>query len=393
MADVLHARARRGDGGGEVGEAARAIADRRVELDETAVDRERVLDDAREHQRIDVSAAEQKDDLLAREILQFIGEERCERGGAGPLHHAVLHLDEAQDRKRDRLLVDGDHAVDAGPRELERTLADFRHGQAVGERRLHLDSMRRPVCERAQEARGALRLDADHADLGPKRLDGDSDARDQPPAADRNDHGVEVRDLLEDLETDGSRARDDGCVVEAVDIGEAFVGDELVGEVLRLGDVRAVDQDARAELAATRLLHERRDLGHHDRHGDAEVARVPGERERVVARAGRHDAAGARCLRKLQKRVARAALLEAAGALLVLELDEDLAAGQPRKRRRVDARRALHASRDPASRSDDVVERHILARTRRAHAVTFCAAPAAGEAAFAASSAFRSRST
>jgi serine O-acetyltransferase len=48
---------------------------------------------------------------------------------------------------------------------------------------------------------------------------------------------------------------------------------------------------------------------------------------------------------------------------------------------------------DPAARSDDVVERHILARTRRAHAVTFCAAPVAGAAAFAASSAFRSRST
>ena len=184
-----------------------------------------------------------------------------------------------------------------------------------------------------------------------------------------------------------------------MDVGEPLGCDELLGVLLRLGDVRALDDHVRAELAAARLLDERRHLRHHHRHGNAEVAPVPRERERMVARACRDHALRAGRRRKLQQRVARAALLEAAGALLVLELREDGRAGDARERGRLDARRSKHATRDARTRRDDVVDGHVRRGgvcALRAHAPAFTVAGDFGStfpAAFAASSAFSRRST
>jgi hypothetical protein len=52
-------------------------------------------------------------------------------------------------------------------------------------------------------------------------LDGAGDAADEPAAADGDDDGFEVGDLLQQLEADGSLPRDDLVVVKGVQEGEA----------------------------------------------------------------------------------------------------------------------------------------------------------------------------
>ena len=83
---------------------------------------------------------------------------------------------------------------------------------------------------------------------------------------------------------------------------------------------------------------------------------VVGDALRVVARGGGDDAAAARLGGELQQRIARAALLEAAGALQVIELAEDVRAGELRQRNRFDARRQIHAAGDARARGLDVGE-------------------------------------
>ena len=83
-----------------------------VKRAEPAVGDEADLDDATEHREVDVAAAQHEHDALALEVVELAGEERGERRGAGAFDDALLQLDQAQDRERDRRLVDGDDAVD-----------------------------------------------------------------------------------------------------------------------------------------------------------------------------------------------------------------------------------------------------------------------------------------
>jgi len=56
--------------------------------------------------------------------------------GAAPApYDALLELDEAENRERDRRLVDGDDALDEVLQDRERDRAGLRHRQPVGERR------------------------------------------------------------------------------------------------------------------------------------------------------------------------------------------------------------------------------------------------------------------
>ena len=89
-----------------------------------------------------------------------------------------------------------------------------------------------------------------------QRLDDRADACEQAAAADRDDHGVEVGRLLDDLEAHRALSRHHVRVVERMDEREAFARGERLGVRARLGEVRAVQDDARAELAA---------IGHLDR--------------------------------------------------------------------------------------------------------------------------------
>ncbi len=199
-----------------------------------------------------------------------------------------------------------------------------------------------PRSSAAREACRRLGLDSNDLDLRRLGLDDRADARDESAAADRHDDGLDLRCLLEDLEGDRALARDHVRIVERVDEREPFALRELARVRARLGQVRAMEHDGRAELATVRDLDQRGEFRHHDGDGNAEQPAVVGDALRVVAGGGRDHAALALLGREEQQRVARAALLEAAGALQVVELAVDLRAGEMRQR---DRRRRMATGR------------------------------------------------
>ena len=83
-----------------------------------------------------------------------------------------------------------------------------------------------------------------------------------------------------------------------------------------------------------------------------------GDTLRMIAGGRRDHTALALLIAKKQQCVARAALLEAAGALQVIELAEDVCAGQLRQRDRLDARRLVDAAADAFARRLDVRRGH-----------------------------------
>ena len=80
------------------------------------------------------------------------------------------------------------------------------------------------------------------------RLHDRADAREQSAAADGHDDRLDVGRLLEDLERHRALARDDVRVVERMDEREALARGDRLGVRARLGEVGAVQHDARAEL-------------------------------------------------------------------------------------------------------------------------------------------------
>ena len=189
-----------------------------------------------------------------------------------------------------------------------------------------------------------FRFDRDDFRLRPQSFHRERDAGEQSAAAHRHNHGIDIRHLFDDFESHRALAGDDGRIVVAIDVGETFFLRDFVRARFRFAKIFSVQDDGRAEFLAIAHFNERREFRHHDRRGNSEQFSLIGERLRVIAGRSRDDAALLLIGRKLRERVARAAFLETSGALQVVELAENLHAGdfaQRNRRRagRVDKRR------------------------------------------------------
>src|SRR5439155_26531527 len=92
-----------------------------------------------------------------------------------------------------------------------------------------------------------LDLDADHADLRPRRLDRDRDPGGQPAAADGDHDPAQIRDVLEQLEPERPLAGDDVGIVERVDEAHAGLGRAPARRGDAIGDALAHQAYLRAE--------------------------------------------------------------------------------------------------------------------------------------------------
>ena len=210
-----------------------------------------------------------------------------------------------------------------------------------------------------------LGLDADDPRARDDRLQREPDAADQPAAAHRHQHGVEVGHLLGQLEADRALAGDDTRVVEGMDEDQPALGLDLHGAGIGLVVVLSVQDDLGAVPPRPRDLAQRCPGRHGDDRGDAEAGRVKGHGEAMVARARRHDAAASLVGTELEQGIRGAALLERARYLEVLELEEDTRAGHRRQRLRERAGRDVDDAVEPGARRPDVVEGHGRAPLRR----------------------------
>jgi hypothetical protein len=151
----------------------------------------------------------------ALQLRQLAGDQSGEHGGAGTFDHPLLQLDQAQDRDRDRGLVNRDHLVDQITRDREQMRPDPRRRKTVGQCVLQRDPGRFAGRQCRRIAGGMLGLYADDLDLRTQRFHSPCDARDQAAAADRRNDRIDVGHLLEYLEPDRSLPGDERCVVVA----------------------------------------------------------------------------------------------------------------------------------------------------------------------------------
>ena len=199
-------------------------------------------------------------------------------------------------------------------------VAQDRRGQLA--RMLDRDALRdREAADlTAGERRERCRLHAHQARVRLHRPDRKRDAGGEPASADRDDHRLEVGNLLQELQTDRSLSRDHLLVLEGVEEGRVLGLGVVERGGERLLERLAVQLRLRTVVPRRFDLRHRRVVRHEDAREHAGLARRPGNRLAVVARARGDDAGGV--LLRAQKRdlVDRAADLESAGALEVLGL-------------------------------------------------------------------------
>jgi hypothetical protein len=207
-------------------------------------------------------------------------------------------------------------------------MADLAHGDAVGDGGRGGDLEAVTGVERQPHGRQGGRLHADDANGRAPRLHRERDPADEAAAADRNQQGLHVRHLGEELEAERALARDHTGIVEGMDEHVVTRIPQRTRVRVGLVEVGAVLDDVGAVPARRRHLDERGGVGHHDGGRDRQPRRVEGDGEPMIAGAGGDDAAGALIRRELHQQIGGAALLEGARHLQVLQLDEHTRAAQ-----------------------------------------------------------------
>ena len=146
----------------------------------------------------------------------------------------------------------------------ERDVARALDGNAVGDCARRGCSANRAAGERINERRAGLGLDADDRRLGPQRLDGDGNTRNQPATTARYDDQIRIGQLGDDLEPHRPLARDDVLVVERRDKDRALALGDRARSGHRLIAGNALELDPRAVATRGLDLRKRRV----DRHAD-----------------------------------------------------------------------------------------------------------------------------
>ena len=328
--DVEDVAAGLGDGAGDLGEHAGAVADDHADGDDLLLAGELAHHDRGGKARIDVAAGQDQPDTAAAEACP-VGKHGRQPGGAGAFGHGLLQHEIGGDRLLDLSLADQHHIVDMGTHGCEGEGADILDGDAFGQRLAADPGVLAP--ERRPHGGIDLGLHADDLAGRLQRLDRDGDARDQAAATDRHDDRFEVRTVFDDLQADGALAGDDMGIVVGMDEHRAGARDPLLDDGVAIGQRLALEHHLGAEGAGGGDLHEGGVRRHDDGGVDAEALGVPGDGLGMIA--GRHgdDAARAFLRAERQHLDQRAALLERGGRLQVLVFDPDVGAGELRQAR------------------------------------------------------------
>jgi hypothetical protein len=345
-----------GDEGGEFGEGAGLVEEVDAEADEAAVLDEASLDDAAEEGDVDVAAADEDGGAGVVGEAGAALQEGGEGGGSGTFGEGLFAFEEGEDGAGDFVFVDGDDFVDIFLDHGEGDVAGAADGDAVGDGGSGVEGDGVVGGEGVAHGGEARGLHADDADAGLHFLDGAGDAADEAAAADGDDDGFEVFDLLEEFEADGSLPCHDERVVEGMDEGHALLFAEAGGFGAGLVVVAAVENDFGSEAAGGGDFDERRGEWHDDDRANASAGGVVGDALRVVAGAGGDDSAGGLLVGEHGDLVEGSALFEAARHLQVFKLEEDVLAGHAGEHLGVGAGGTVDRGFDARAGGEDVVE-------------------------------------
>mgnify|MGYP007012762318 CR=1 FL=1 len=231
MEDGHHIAAAAGDDVSHLLQLAGLVFQRDGQVGFAAAHDEAAGDDAVEDVHIDVAAGDEADDLLAFDG-QLVEERRRHRHSACALGHQLLVLHQGEDGGCGLVLSDGDNVVHILFTKLIGQLAGSLDLNAVCEGGDCRKGLVFVLMEGAIHAGCALGLHAVDLDVGLQALDGKGHAGDQAAAAHGHDDGIQVGQLVKDLQTDGALTCNDLFVIVGVDEGHAGLGLQLHGLVL-----------------------------------------------------------------------------------------------------------------------------------------------------------------
>ena len=281
-------------------------------------------DDAVQDVHINVAAGDDAGHLFALH-RQLVEQHRRHRHSACTLGHQLLVLHQGEDSRCRLVLGHGNDIVHILLAQLVGQLARGLDLNAVRKGGSRFQGLVLVLVQAAVHTGGTLGLYAVHLDLRPQGLDGKGDAGDQSAAAHRHHHSVHIRQLVEDLQANGSLPGDDLLVIVRVDKGHVVLLLQLHGLVVGFVVGAGHKADLRAQIFGVFHLHQGCAVRHTDDAADA----APGSRQRhalrMVARRAGNDALGALLLGKLADLIISAPHLKAAGGLQVLSLEVQLA--------------------------------------------------------------------
>ena len=146
---------------------------------------------------------------------------------------------------------------------------------------------------------GTLGLYAVHLDLRAQGLDGKGNTGNQSAAAHRHHHSIHIRQLVKDLQADGTLPGDDLLVIVGVDKGHVVLLLQLHGLVVGFVVGAGHKADLRAQIFGVFHLHQGCAVRHTDDAADAAPGSGQRHALRMVARRAGNHALGALLLRKL----------------------------------------------------------------------------------------------
>ena len=281
-------------------------------------------DDAVQDVHINVAAGDDAGHLFALH-RQLVEQYCCHRHSACTLGHQLLVLHQGEDGRRRLVLGHGNDIVHILLAQLIGQLARGLDLNAVRKGGSRFQGLVLVLVQAAVHTGSTLGLYAVHLDLWAQSLDGKGNAGNQSAAAHRHHHSIHIRQLVEDLQANGSLPGNDLLVIVGVDKGHVVLLLQLHGLVVGFVVGAGHKADLRAQIFGVLHLHQGCAVRHTDDAADA----APGSRQRhtlrMVARRAGNDALGALLLGKLADLIISAPHLKAAGGLQVLGLKVQLA--------------------------------------------------------------------
>lgn len=141
----------------------------------------------------------------------------------GAFRHGLLHLHQGQNGGGDLVFPHGDDLIHILPAQLEGQIAGALDRNAVGNGSHTAQLHRTALPDGLLHGGRALSLDADHPAGGLEVLDGIGNAADESAAADGDHHLAHIRQLLQDLQANGTLSGNDVGIVEGMGKGIAVL--------------------------------------------------------------------------------------------------------------------------------------------------------------------------
>ena len=281
-------------------------------------------DHAAEDVHVDVAAGDDTHHLFALDG-QLVEQGRSHGHRTGTLGHQLLVLHQGEDGGGGLVLAHRHDVVHILLAELVGQLAGSLDLNAIGKGGGSFQGLVLVLVQAAVHAGGTLGLYAVHLDLRAQALDGKGHAGDQAASAHRHDDCIQIRQLVQNFQTDGALACNDLLVIIGVDKGHAGLFLQLHGLVVGVIVGAGHQADLCTQVLGIFHLHDGRTVRHANDALDATAGGGQRHTLRMVAGRAGNDALGAFFGRKLADLIVSTAHLEAAGGLQILGFQVELA--------------------------------------------------------------------